>query len=307
MNLEEKFESITPRRLVKWIAWILGIATGLFGVVLALYLMEFNNGFSNENSDWGTFGDFLGGTLNPIFGFLSLIALLLTIALQSKELESTRIELERSASAQEKTEAALNKQSDTQQKQQFENTFFSLLDQHNKALEKISTPTGKYADGLSDLNIVRLSVFSEKNSNLQGAKDSLEKHNGICGHYFRVLYQVLKFIATNVPEGNIGSEFSQDIIANCELAPSEKMYSNIVRSFLSYDATQLLAINCYCANNSDTYWNFKLLIERYSFLEHMPFKIEDNDHLLLISTREFYEKNAFGRTQFKPVIKNHSS
>lgn len=123
MNLEEKFESITPRRLVKWIAWILGIATGLFGVVLALYLMEFNNGFSNENSDWGTFGDFLGGTLNPIFGFLSLIALLLTIALQSKELESTRIELERSASAQEKTEAALNKQSDTQQKQQFENTF----------------------------------------------------------------------------------------------------------------------------------------------------------------------------------------
>ncbi len=77
------------------------------------------------------------------------------------------------------------------------------------------------------------------------------------------------------------------------------MYSNIVRSFLSYDATQLLAINCYCANSSDTYWNFKLLIERYSFLEHMPFKIKENDHVLLVSTKEFYEKNAFGRTQFK--------
>ncbi|NLA01618.1 hypothetical protein GTA07_14655 [Rhodococcus hoagii] len=299
MKLDEMLESITPRALVKWIVWILGIATGLFGFVLALYLMEFNNGFSNENSDWGTFGDFLGGTLNPIFGFLSLIALLLTIVLQSKELESTRIELERSASAQEKTEAALNKQSDTQVKQQFENTFFSLLDQHNKALEKISTPTGKYTDGQSDLDMVRLSVFSERNSNLQDAKNSLEKHNGVCGHYFRVLYQVLKFIATNVPDGNIGSEFNQDTISKYKLAPSEKMYSNIVRSFLSYDATQLLAINCYCANSSDTYWNFKLLIERYSFLEHMPFRIKENDHVLLVSTKEFYEKNAFGRTQFK--------
>lgn len=299
MNLEKKFESITPRNLLKWITWILGIATGLFGFVLSLYLMEFNNGFSNENSDWGTFGDFLGGTLNPIFGFLSLIALLLTIVLQSKELESTRIELERSASAQEKTEAALNKQSDTQAKQQFENTFFSLLDQHNKALEKISTPTGKYTNDQSDLDIVRLSVFSENHSDLQDAKNALEKYNGICGHYFRVLYQVLKFIATNVPDGSIGSEFSQETLANSKLAPSEKMYSNIVRSFLSYDATQLLAINCYCADNSDTYWNFKLLIERYSFLEHMPFKIKERDHVLLVSTKVFYEKNAFGRTQFK--------
>ncbi|UCR83775.1 putative phage abortive infection protein [Pseudomonas chlororaphis] len=299
MNLEEKLESLTPRSLLKWLAWILGVATGLFGLVLTLYLMEFNNGFSNENSDWGTFGDFVGGTLNPIFGFLSLIALLLTIVLQSKELESTRIELERSASAQEKTEAALNKQSDTQEKQQFENTFFSLLDQHNKALEKISTPTGKYTKGRSVLDIVRLSVFSGNHANLQDAKNALEKHNDICGHYFRVLYQVLKFIATNVPDGSVGSEFSQETIADSKLAPSEKMYSNIVRSFLSYDATQLLAINCYCADRLDTYWNFKLLIERYSFLEHMPFKFKEKDHVLLVSTKEFYEKNAFGRTQFK--------
>jgi hypothetical protein len=299
LNLEEKLENLTPLRLFKWLAWIFGIAIGLVGLVLTFYLMEFNNGFSSENSDWGTFGDFVGGTLNPILSFLSLTALLLTIVLQSKELESTRKELERSASAQEKTEAVLSKQSETQSKQQFENTFFSLLDQHNKALEKISTPTGIYNEGRSDLDIVRLSVFSGNHKNLQDAKNALEKQNGVCGHYFRVLYQVLKFIATNVPDGSIGPTFNQDEITSSNLAPSEKMYSNIVRSFLSYDATQLLAVNCYCADRHDTYWNFKLLIERYSFLEHMPFKIKEQDHELLISTKDFYSTNAFGRTQFK--------
>lgn len=299
MNLEEKLEKLTPLRLFKWLVWIFGIATGLIGLVLTFYFMEFNNGFSNESSDWGTFGDFIGGTLNPILSFLSLTALLLTIVLQSKELESTRKELERSASAQEKTEIALNKQSETQAKQQFENTFFSLLDQHNKALEKISTPTGKYTEGRSELDIVRLSTFSGNHKTLQDAKNALEKHNGVCGHYFRVLYQVLKLVATNVPDGSIGPTFNQDKITSSSLAPSEKMYSNIVRSFLSYDATQLLAINCYCSDKHDTYWNFKLLIERYSFLEHMPFKIKEQDHDLLISTNDFYATKAFGHTQFK--------
>lgn len=299
MKLEAKLEKLTPVHLLKWLAWIFGTATGLVGLVFFLYLSEFHSGFSKSNADWGTFGDFIGGTLNPLLSFLGLIALLLTIVLQSKELESTRIELERSASAQEKTEAALNKQSETQAKQQFENTFFSLLDQHNKSLEKLSTSSGKWTEGRSDLDMVRCAVFTEKNLTLETAKNEMEKYNGLCGHYFRVLYQTLKFIATNLPNGNIGIDFSENNIACTPLTPDEKMYSNIVRSFLNYDATQLLAINCYCRDSEDTYWKFKLLIERYAFLEHMPFEIKGKKNELLSLTEQFYESSAFGRSQFK--------
>lgn len=36
---------------------------------------------------WGQFGDYFGGTLNPIFGFLSVIALLIALVIQGRELK----------------------------------------------------------------------------------------------------------------------------------------------------------------------------------------------------------------------------
>ena len=299
LNLEQKFENLTPANLFKWLAGILAFATIVVGTVFIFYFKEFDGKLSRQNADWGTFGDFIGGTLNPLLSFLGLIALLLTIVLQSKELEATRKELERSASAQEKTESVLSEQAKTQVKQQFEGTFFSLLDQHNKALEKISTPTDKWEKGQSDIDMVRNAVFKRHNLDLAGAKDALEEQNGLCGHYFRVLYQVLKFISTNVPSSNVGINFDADSVKNGQLAQNEKMYSNILRSFLGYDITQLLAINCYCVNSEDTYWKFKLLIERYAFLEHMPFEIDRKENQLLLSTKEFYDQTAFGKSQFK--------
>ncbi|MGR2708695.1 putative phage abortive infection protein [Pseudomonas sp. AU10] len=299
LNLEQRFESLTPALLFKWLAWILAFAIVIVGIVFIFYFSEFKDGFSSNRADWGTFGDFIGGTLNPLLSFLGLIALLLTIVLQSKELESTRKELMRSALAQEKTETVLNEQSKTQIKQQFEGTFFSLLDQHNKALEKISVSTEKWTAGRSDIDIVREAVFGKSVSSLAEAKNALEQKNGLCGHYFRVLFQILKFVATNVPDSHIGVNFNEGAIKGCGLVRNEKMYSNILRSFLGYDVTQLLAIYCYCAGPQDTYWNFKLLMERYAFLEHMPFEIEGENNKLLLSVVQFYDETAFGQSQFK--------
>ncbi|EOW9210723.1 Hypothetical protein VCSRO12_3536 [Vibrio cholerae] len=70
-------------------------------IVLSIYSWNFDGALSSEHGDWGTFGDFVGGTLNPLFSFSGLIALLLTIVLQSHELEETRKELSRTAAASE--------------------------------------------------------------------------------------------------------------------------------------------------------------------------------------------------------------
>lgn len=69
-------------------------------------------------TDRGTFGDMFGG-VNALFSGLAFLGIIITILLQSKELslqrqelKDTRDELQRSASAQEKSEIALNRQAE---------------------------------------------------------------------------------------------------------------------------------------------------------------------------------------------------
>lgn len=295
-------EIINSDRLIKYLKWILLAAFIVIAIVFYLYFCNFNefcsfnNNQSISNADWGTFGDFIGGTLNPILSFLSLIALLFTIVLQSQELEATRIELTRSASAQESTKQILEEQSNTLARQQFENTFFSLLDQHNKILENLSSIA--IGDNQSRIEILGQFIFNgEGRKDLASAKMALEKKSGLCGHYFRVLYQLLKFIATNSPNSTIGQAFEADKIQHEKLSDDEEMYSSIVRAFLSYGTTQLLSINC-CTDSTNIYWRYKLLIERYAFLEYMSFDNNGREYESLVETISFYEPSAFGNSEF---------
>lgn len=304
-GIEQIIETMTPVKLAKWLLWVGGVAFIGMLLVLAFYWGHFGD-LSSKQKDWGEFGSYFGGTLSPILSFISLMALLSTIVLQSKELELTREELRRSADAQAATKNILNEQSKTLARQQFESTFFSLLDHHNKALEHISTiHTGQTSSYLSYVNGY---VFLESDpTNLDLAKAALEKKNDFCGHYFMVLYQLLKFIATNVPGGSIGQEFEADKIQFQDLTDNEKMYSNIVRSCLYYSVTQLLSINCYCTGPEDTYWRYKLLIERYAFLEHMPFELHFTEQKVLVETTEFYKPSAFGNSGFLKKLKSSNA
>ncbi|MEI6336190.1 MAG: putative phage abortive infection protein [Methylococcaceae bacterium] len=290
-------ETITPTKLAEYFLWMIVIVFLFIAGIFGRYVTHFNGDLSTDQAKWGTFGDYIGGTLNPILSFISLIALLTTIVLQSKEFELTRDELKRNASAQEETKKILDKQSETLARQQFESTFFSMLDQHNKLLESLNVT---YANNRSEtkLNYIMSSVFNSHTLDLSAAKMALELNNHICGHYFRVLYQLLKFIATNSPDSLIGNSFDTDKIENEKVSYNEKMYSNIVRSFLGYQITQLLAINCYCKEENDTYWRFKLLIERYAFFEHMPFEVNLKEIYLLRKTEKVYKKSAFGNSDF---------
>lgn len=292
---------ISQKNLSRWLLTIFGISVLITLGALILYLWMFHGKISADHDKWGEFGDFFGGTVNPLLSFFSLIALLLTIAIQSKEQE-------RSLISQKRTEGYLEEQKANQAKQQFERTFFSLLDQHNNILEKISARNSYYSNNGSDLNQVSQWVFcgaSGPVTSLQAAKKALERKNSLCGHYFRNLYQILKFVAIYHPHSKIGRKFLADDISNATVGDDEKMYSNIVRSFLSYEVTQLLAVNCYCESNEDIYWKYKLLVERYELLEHMPFYVEGKENSILVQTINHYNNNAFGDSVFlKKVIKN---
>lgn len=68
----------------------------VFVLALGSYLVRFGfdvkSGFPGigDSATWGQFGDFIGGTTNPIFAFLAFLGVLWTIGLNHKELEETK-------------------------------------------------------------------------------------------------------------------------------------------------------------------------------------------------------------------------
>ncbi len=93
-------------------------------VIIGLYFFKFSDWnfikynfennwtelLSNDKGEWGTFGDYVGGTLNPLFSLAALFALLHTIQLQNKQISDTNTAIEM---------------------QQFETNFFQMLDLFN--------------------------------------------------------------------------------------------------------------------------------------------------------------------------------
>lgn len=90
--------------------WFLIIPALFAAFFLLLYLINFNDGFGNQG-DFGTFGDFLGGTLNPVLGFVTVVLLVLSLRKQSQELAMSREELAltREELAKTKEETALSR------------------------------------------------------------------------------------------------------------------------------------------------------------------------------------------------------
>ncbi len=102
--------------LVRLLFFMICFALLSFFVLLSVNLIS--SFFVGEHS-LGTFGDFLGGVLNPILTFLTFLGLIVTIVIQQTELRLARSEFANSA-------LALKDQSDTLRIQRFESTFFNL-------------------------------------------------------------------------------------------------------------------------------------------------------------------------------------
>ena len=243
---------------------------------------------------WGTFGDFIGGVLNPFVAFMALFWLTRSISIQREELRDTKLTLEKANVSQQQ-------QAKTAEKQSFEDTFFALLDQHNKVLGTLQNK--EYSGSTeSTIQLMHRLVLSQRSTSLQDASSLFKQFDELSGHYFRILYQLLKLISINAPNTTLGSSFSGDHLLASIPSASEKLYSNIVRSFLSSSATQLLAINCYCSNQGSTYWNYKCLVERYALLEHMPFTVGGLIHPALRESVTHYERIAFGQSEFLSTL-----
>lgn len=60
--------------------------------VWGVYFWQFNNGFSNSQGDWGTFGDFTGGVVNPLLNFITIYILITQFKTVKGDLDRQRFD-----------------------------------------------------------------------------------------------------------------------------------------------------------------------------------------------------------------------
>ncbi len=262
--------------LLIWLAIVL-LLTALF-----LYFTHFSGNLSDDTSKWGTFGDFMGGTLNPMFALLSLFAIIYTIRIQTEELELTRDEMKKSNKSQEEQSQSLKIQNRSIEQQTFENTFFKMIDLHNQIVNNLlliqimkneprhlpgyktfKTPQnyhiGKVEINLEDdrdykgreviarlLNILKGS--KRKNFGYPYYEAFHKEFQNIIGHYFGTIYQILKFIDNS----------------NIE---NKEQYANLFRSQFSAAELELLF---YHGTSEIAKNKFIPLLIKYEFFEHLP-------------------------------------
>ncbi|MDO8336383.1 MAG: hypothetical protein Q7T74_06415 [Candidatus Saccharibacteria bacterium] len=123
LETKKKFLNRFRMWFVTW--WPMVVAMVIIMLAAALYFKNFNEPLykecvgrwdedrciserlADDRSAWGQFGDFIGGTVNPIIGFLTVILLLITIRQQSAAINHTESALEQAGKSLEHAEKAL--------------------------------------------------------------------------------------------------------------------------------------------------------------------------------------------------------
>ena len=172
--------------------------------------------------------------------------MLWTIALQSKELRFSTQELRHSADA-------LRAQNDTLKLQNFEATFFQLLRLHNDIVNGIEIGDGKGRNSFRFLSYELRSSLTKRNALKEITAmratyiEFYQKHQHGIGHYFRLLYNIIKLVDTST-------------------VPNKRFYTNLVRAQLSTQELELLFFNCLSSWGG----NFRPLVERFTLLKTLP-------------------------------------
>lgn len=265
MDEQKKLDSLAKL----YARFIPRFAIAFFALVLIAYIYPRKDlAITTDPDYWGAFGDFLGGTLNPIFGFLTLLGLMLTIWLQLETLKVQREELKASREELAKSAEALQIQNKTMLAQNFEGTFFQMLRRQSELLGNIKfqprTPNAQAAFGLDVINQL---IHGIDRSYKRGTMDFVSVYlswyadlEATIGPYFRNLYHLLKLVDQSP-----------------SLSESEKIkYAHLARAQLSSTEIALIFYNCL----SEYGQGLKPLVIQYRLLKHIDRKQLCNSDLL---------------------------
>ncbi|WP_022694849.1 hypothetical protein [Ponticaulis koreensis] len=192
-----EIEENKPPRLLTILTVIGAIAC--VGIVLIYVSFFFSAGqtISSSTADWGTFGDYLGGTLNPILSFLALIALLFTIKLQLNELRISRQELRYTRSELAGSKRALEEQNRKAEKDIFIQVFFNIFKELQTERKKHVTQMSTYSGLLQELED-RLKGAKDNTKRLEIIKSTLDNGGGTQRCRVRVTMNYLNLLLSHI-------------------------------------------------------------------------------------------------------------
>ncbi|EYT17860.1 putative phage abortive infection protein [Acinetobacter sp. 1000160] len=322
-------------RVEQQINWSIFIAVALIVIVLIAYFVSFHKGFSTSNGDWGTFGDFVGGTLNPLLAALAFYWLTSSIRLQLQELRDTRSVLKDTSDHQAKIaqleeenletqKDILKRQTDSLLKQKeiaeqqekqiaiqnFESLFFQLLNTKNYALndiysqdESLNSNEQKEIKGKDAIkrDIQRFKAFEyDKNWEIYYKNNLLF----FWGSYFRICYQIVKLIDEN---NYLKNNNSNNLTNFNSISEIQKKYFDIFRSTLTQYELEAFFFNCLCSYGAP---KFKNLLTKYGLFEPLLIDYDRTGESFHRLTRyafkydfQAFEENSTWEDYFKDLEK----
>ncbi|MDH5822075.1 putative phage abortive infection protein [Luteimonas sp. RD2P54] len=225
----------------------------------------------------GTFGDMFGA-VNALFSGLAFASLIYTIYLQRNELRLQRQELRLTRAELEGQKLQIAAQNDLLRAEGFESSFFRVLGILAEIVKSIDIQRSGKNDLMGrDCFSFFYRDFRVRYEQLQRQSDSdavtraymgfYSKYQGDVGHYFRTLYNLVKFV-------------DRSYVAD------KRFYTNLIRAQLSSQELLLLFYNCQTTLGQK---KFKPLVERYALLKTVPFEqLLDDQH------KAMYDPGAYG-------------
>lgn len=215
------------------------------GFLLLAFVLNFRKlDISSSVAEWGQFGDYLGGLLNPIFGFISVVIISATLRTQVR----------------------------ASKKQEFDNQFFSLLTLYDSVLQSIdrhSSRDGSVRKGrdcfyLFYREIVRISQKNNVSINIAYLA-FLESRGWEIEHYFRTTYHLFK----HVKDGHAAS-----LVAESE----KKKYYDLIKSQISQHELVLIWLNTQSQHKGK--WDTLINDPHCDPFEHINKSLLNNTHLM---------------------------
>jgi len=236
---------------------------GLAVLLLAVATVWATSGLLlHSDKERGTFGDMFGA-INALFSGLAFATLIYTMYLQRQELQLQREELKLTRQELQGQKLQMATQNDVLRSQNFESTFFQLLRLLNDTVSGIDLhrASGNPRQGRDCFTFF---YNNFKNTYTQQPKESppsseaeliefaykkfYHSYQSDVGHYFRTLYNIIKFVHRSDVE-------------------NKSFYTNLVRAQLSSHELLLLFYNCQTTLGRE---KFKPLVETYALLKTVP-------------------------------------
>jgi hypothetical protein len=259
MNEQQRKEL---ERLPNLLPWVVGIA---FVMLVSAYVWAFNQLPSRESPPaWGSFGDYVGGLLNPLVSTFTLIVAVKVWQQQKVELRQTK--------------EALEEQAKTAEQQRREQRFFDLLNLYQQALATLEVGglRGRSAfiyqlrheDASSPLYLFQIHGFEQYTKHFRvrdqrgmltqkSAEEAVtveqittfwERHSTSFDHYFRTVFSILRE-------------------AEPTLQSDHFRYVKLLRAQLSRDELVLLGFNAWLDSEGE---KMSPYLEKYGLLKHVP-------------------------------------